>query len=175
MAFFIDIIVVGLAIVSLLINADFIPFPEVTEMAMPYVKYLYLGMGALLLIKYVVYILRLVGDIRYEQPEIRRPYYYLMGTYPVMDLVRVLVALGLLSAMLRGMAGDYIVVNAYVYYVILSSLVVMAIVMNYFCYHTQTVLRNVIPTVVLLVFTVALSRGLFFKGLGKFFTYTPKF
>ncbi|MGI6403826.1 MAG: hypothetical protein ACOX0K_06375 [Oscillospiraceae bacterium] len=173
MAFFIDIVVVGLAMVSLLINADFIPFEELTDLLMPYVKYLYIGMGALLLIKYLVYIIRLVGDLRYEEPEIRHPYYLLMGAYPLMDFLRVLVVLGLLSAMIRGMAGDYIVVNAYVYYVILTSLVVMAIVMNYFCYHTQTLLRNVIPTAVLLVFTLALSRGLFLSGLGKFFAYTP--
>ena len=173
MAFFLDVLVIMLAMASLFINADFIPFEELADLVMPYVKYLYVGMGTLLLIKYLVYIIRLAQDLRYEEPEVRRPYYTLMGAYPLLDFVRVLVALGLLSAMIRGMAGSYILVNAFVYYLILGSLVVMAVVMNYFCYHTQTLLRNIIPTGVLLVLTLALSRGLFLSGLGQFFAYTP--
>lgn len=173
MAFFLDVLVMVLAMMSLFINADFIPFEELTEQVMPYVKYLYIGMGVLLLIKYLVYLIRLAQDLQYEEPEIRRPYYILMGAYPLLDAARVLMALGLLSAMIRGMAGGYIVVNAFVYYLILGSLVVIAIVMNYFCYHSQTLLRNLIPTAVLLVLTLALSRGLFWQGLRMFFTFTP--
>lgn len=172
MAFFCDILVMFLAVVSLFINADWIPFEELADMILPYVKFLYLGMAVLLALKYTVYEVRKVGDLKYEEPEQRRPYYILMGAYPLLDLARTFVALGILSAMIRGMAVDYIMFNAYAYHMILGGIVVICIVMNYFCYHTQTLLRNAIPTAVFFILTVVFSKGLFLKGLGDFFTYS---
>ncbi len=167
MAFICDVLMLFFAAVILVVRGDWIPFEEVTAIAAPFLGYAYWGMWLALLLKYAVYEWRLWGDMRYERPADKRPYYILMAGYPLLDLFRTGVGVGVLSAMLFGLVGEeYIIINVFAYYLILGGVIVAMIVSNYLCYASDSILKSVAGTAVFLIVAFILARGLPSAGLG---------
>lgn len=168
MAIFCDCMIFFIGAVLMVIKAGLVPIEEISELLLPYTGTMFLVMIGFFVLKYVVFGIRTFRDIRYMSTPDYEPgiqSYLVLGAYPVCDVARLLVALGLLSAMFNQLVFSSIVFNAFADHVILILLVLAAMFIDYFCKDTETLLSNVIPTAVFVLATVIFSKGMFLQGL----------
>jgi hypothetical protein len=119
-------------------------------------------------VKFGVYAHRTYQDIKYarmDDPKSERFGYFKFGVYPLCDLARFTMILGLLSAFIGGLLTDYVVVNVYIDYFVYVGILLATLFVDYFCWASETIRANLISTAILLGAVFAFSKDLIIQGL----------
>jgi hypothetical protein len=119
-------------------------------------------------IKYGVYTFQSLQDIKYMKLDNAADVkygYIKLAVYPVCDLLRFAIILGLLSAFLSGILTEHVVINVYVDYFIYVGILLFALFVDYFCWSSETIRANLISTGIFVLGVVVFSRDLFIQGL----------
>lgn len=171
MTVFVDLLLLLLVIVQFVVRLDI----ELIAFLADYVVWAKIGVVLLFLLKYGVYIFQALQNIRFgrmqeAQPETpSRQQYWIMGVYPVCDLLRFFIVVGIVSTMINGVYVQAPVFNLYVDSLVYLVIIVTAFFMDYFCKEAETMWPSIICTVVLAGLILFFSKDVFLTGVGMIF------
>jgi hypothetical protein len=125
-------------------------------------------MIGIFLIKYVVYGFRTYQDVKYarmDDPQDEKFGYVKLAVYPLCDLLRFCLVLGLLSAFIGGLLTEHVVINVYIDYFVYVGILLATLFVDYFCWASETIRANLISTAILLAGVAFFSKDLLVQGL----------
>lgn len=168
MAIFCDLMILFLAVLRSFVKAGLVPVEELETLLMPYTGAMLWAIIGLFVLKYVVYGIFMFRDIRYlSQADKNMPVsnYYILAAYPLCDLLRMLMLLGIVAGIFNGLVAQYGTFPSAASHVALIVLVVVAVFVDYFSKDGERWLSQLIPTAVFAVLVVVVSKGMFLQGL----------
>lgn len=120
----------------------------------------------LVVLKYILYLIRNIQDIRFEQKNgdtVVSKYY--LPAYVVFDLFRMLLVMGLFAAIIHNLIEAREFLGFFLDRMFYGILVVAAMVVDYFCNESTSLLANLIATAVFVVVLIIFSGTLAFQGI----------
>jgi ascorbate-specific PTS system EIIC-type component UlaA len=142
--------------------------PDILQFIRGYSTIVLWVMIGIFVVKYAVYGYRTMQDVKYarmDDPKDEKYGYFKLGVYPLCDLLRFAVLLGLLSAFIGGLLTAHVVINVFVDYFIYVAILLAVLFVDFFCWASETIRANLISTGILLAVILLFSKDLFMQGL----------